>query len=88
MTSTDRRYDDLTALFFNCTLKPSPELSHTQTTAPAGTPAAATTSRAPSTANIQNCTQSSILLLGERSRRCYAGVLGGEVLRTGRVLAS
>ena len=30
MTSTDPRYDDLTALFFNCTLKPSPELSHTQ----------------------------------------------------------
>ncbi len=24
------RYDDLTALFVNCTLKPSPELSHTQ----------------------------------------------------------
>lgn len=30
MTSTDLRYDDLAALFFNCTLKPSPELSHTQ----------------------------------------------------------
>ncbi|HTR90551.1 MAG TPA: NAD(P)H-dependent oxidoreductase [Trebonia sp.] len=30
MTSTDPRYDDLTALFFNCTLKRSPELSHTQ----------------------------------------------------------
>ena len=30
MTSTEPRHDDLTALFFNCTLKPSPELSHTQ----------------------------------------------------------
>ncbi len=30
MTSTGPRYDDLTALFFNCTLKPSPQLSHTQ----------------------------------------------------------
>jgi multimeric flavodoxin WrbA len=30
MTSTGPRYDDLSALFFNCTLKPSPELSHTQ----------------------------------------------------------
>ncbi|MGW0583980.1 flavodoxin family protein, partial [Streptomyces sp. NPDC002920] len=24
------RYDDLTALYINCTLKPSPQLSHTQ----------------------------------------------------------
>jgi hypothetical protein len=24
------RYDDLSALFLNCTLKPSPQLSHTQ----------------------------------------------------------
>ena len=24
------RYDDLSALFVNCTLKPSPQLSHTQ----------------------------------------------------------
>src|SRR6202167_3010406 len=30
MTSTSPRYDDLNALFINCTLKPSPELSHTQ----------------------------------------------------------
>src|SRR5882724_2184556 len=30
MTSTSPRYDDLSALFFNCTLKPSPERSHTQ----------------------------------------------------------
>jgi hypothetical protein len=30
MTSTGPRYDDLSALFFNCTLKPSPLLSHTQ----------------------------------------------------------
>jgi multimeric flavodoxin WrbA len=30
MTSTGPRYDDLSALFFNCTLKPSPQLSHTQ----------------------------------------------------------
>ena len=30
MASTSPRYDDLTALFINCTLKPSPELSHTQ----------------------------------------------------------
>jgi hypothetical protein len=30
MTSTSPRYDDLSALFINCTLKPSPELSHTQ----------------------------------------------------------
>ncbi len=29
-TSADPRYDDLSALFFNCTLKPSPQLSHTQ----------------------------------------------------------
>ena len=29
-TSGDPRYDDLSALFFNCTLKPSPQLSHTQ----------------------------------------------------------
>ena len=26
----DTRYDDLRALFINCTLKRSPELSHTQ----------------------------------------------------------
>ena len=30
MTSTSPRYDDLNALFINCTLKPSPELSHTE----------------------------------------------------------
>jgi hypothetical protein len=30
MTSTSPHYDDLKALFFNCTLKPSPELSHIQ----------------------------------------------------------
>ena len=30
MTSTSPRYDDLNALFFNCTLKPSPERSNTQ----------------------------------------------------------
>jgi NADPH-dependent FMN reductase len=30
MTSTGPGYDDLSALFFNCTLKPSPQLSHTQ----------------------------------------------------------
>ena len=30
MTSGDPRYDDLSALFFNCTLKPSPQQSHTQ----------------------------------------------------------
>ena len=30
MTSTSPRYDDLNALFINCTLKPSPELSNTQ----------------------------------------------------------
>jgi hypothetical protein len=30
MTSADPRYDDLNALFFNCTLKPSPQLSNTQ----------------------------------------------------------
>lgn len=29
MTSTSPRYADLNALFINCTLKPSPELSHT-----------------------------------------------------------
>ena len=29
-TSADPRYDDLSALFFNCTLKPSPQLSNTQ----------------------------------------------------------
>jgi len=29
-TSASPRYDDLSALFFNCTLKPSPQLSHTQ----------------------------------------------------------
>ena len=30
MASMSPRYDDLNALFINCTLKPSPELSHTQ----------------------------------------------------------
>src|SRR5512146_1601752 len=30
MASSGARYDDLRALFFNCTLKRSPELSHTQ----------------------------------------------------------
>ena len=30
MTSTSPHYDDLNALFINCTLKPSPELSHIQ----------------------------------------------------------
>ena len=30
MTSTSPLYDDLNALFINCTLKPSPEISHTQ----------------------------------------------------------
>src|SRR5579864_7462270 len=30
MASTVARYDDLVALFINCTLKPSPERSHTQ----------------------------------------------------------
>ena len=30
MTSTGPRYDDMSALFINCTLKRSPELSHTQ----------------------------------------------------------
>ncbi len=30
MTSTSPRYDDLNALFFNCTLRPSPERSSTQ----------------------------------------------------------
>ena len=30
MTSTGPRYDDLRVLFINCTLKPSPQLSHTQ----------------------------------------------------------
>jgi multimeric flavodoxin WrbA len=30
MTTAGVRYDDLSALYFNCTLKPSPELSHTQ----------------------------------------------------------
>ena len=29
MTEPPARYDDLTALFINCTLKRSPELSHT-----------------------------------------------------------
>ena len=29
-TSAEPRYDDLNALFFNCTLKPSPQLSNTQ----------------------------------------------------------
>src|SRR3984957_6568398 len=30
MTGPGLRYDDLTALYLNCTLKPSPQLSHTQ----------------------------------------------------------
>jgi hypothetical protein len=30
MTSPGPRYDDLAALYMNCTLKPSPQLSHTQ----------------------------------------------------------
>jgi multimeric flavodoxin WrbA len=30
MTTSDPRYDDLAALYINCTLKPSPQLSHTQ----------------------------------------------------------
>ncbi|MDE0571908.1 flavodoxin family protein [Demequina sp. B12] len=30
MTTTDAPFADLTAVFVNCTLKPSPELSHTQ----------------------------------------------------------
>jgi len=30
MTGPGPRYDDLSALYMNCTLKPSPELSHTQ----------------------------------------------------------
>ena len=30
MTASDPSYDDLSALYINCTLKPSPELSHTQ----------------------------------------------------------
>ena len=30
MASTSPRYDDLNALFINCTLKRSPEVSHTQ----------------------------------------------------------
>jgi hypothetical protein len=30
MTTSDSRYDDLAALYVNCTLKPSPQLSHTQ----------------------------------------------------------
>ena len=30
MASNGVRYDDLRALFFNCTLKRSPERSHTQ----------------------------------------------------------
>ena len=30
MTSTGPRFNDLNALFFNCTLKPSPELSNTR----------------------------------------------------------
>ena len=30
MTSPGPRYDDLAALYINCTLKPSPQLSHTQ----------------------------------------------------------
>ena len=30
MTTSGPRYDDLAALYINCTLKPSPELSQTQ----------------------------------------------------------
>jgi multimeric flavodoxin WrbA len=30
MTTSGRRYDNLAALYINCTLKPSPQLSHTQ----------------------------------------------------------
>ena len=30
MTISGPRYDDLNALYINCTLKPSPQLSHTQ----------------------------------------------------------
>jgi hypothetical protein len=30
MTSAGPHFDDLRAVFFNCTLKPSPQLSHTQ----------------------------------------------------------
>ena len=30
MTTSGPRYDDLAALYINCTLKPSPQLSHTQ----------------------------------------------------------
>ena len=30
MTTTGPRYGDLAALYINCTLKPSPQLSHTQ----------------------------------------------------------
>jgi len=30
MTTSDTSYDDLVALYVNCTLKPSPQLSHTQ----------------------------------------------------------
>ena len=30
MTTPDSHYDDLAALYINCTLKPSPQLSHTQ----------------------------------------------------------
>ena len=30
MNTSGTRYDDLAALYINCTLKPSPELSHTQ----------------------------------------------------------
>ena len=30
MADSGPRYDDLSALYINCTLKPSPQLSHTQ----------------------------------------------------------
>ena len=30
MTASGPSYDDLSALYINCTLKPSPQLSHTQ----------------------------------------------------------
>jgi hypothetical protein len=36
MTSTGPRYDDLSALFFNCTLKPSPQLSRHHDGRPGG----------------------------------------------------
>jgi hypothetical protein len=36
MTSTGPRYDGLSALFFNCTLKPSPQLSRDRDRRPGG----------------------------------------------------